>query len=416
MPLLKKRFIAEYFHHIELMKRLQGNGYFLFFIGLLALLLSACEEKNEYVAPPPPEVTISLPVKQKVTEYLEFTGTTKAVNFVEVRAKVSGDLKSMHFKPGLVVNKGDLLFTIDPEIYEAELAAAEAQLISAKAKLARAQAELDRSDKLVKKSFVSKTEHLRRKTERDVSQAAIALKTAQVNSAKIQLSYTQVTAPISGRISKNRVDIGNLVGESEATLLTTVTQYRPIYAYFHLNEHDLLRLMSLSRAAIKKTGHDHDRQPVSELGIPVYLGLADEEGFPHEGVYDFVESEINTNTGTIELRAVFANSEKPVLIYPGLFARLRIPIGNPEDALLVNERALASDQSGHYLLLVNKENKVEKRLVTTGQHINGMVVIKQGLKAEDKVIINGLQKARPGSVVNPKTDPVNPKTESATAG
>ena len=179
MALLIKRSIPDYFHHIEFMKRLPGNGYFLLFIGLLALLLSACEEKNEYVAPPPPEVTISLPVKQKVTEYLEFTGTTKSVNFVEVRAKVSGDLKSMHFKPGLVVNKGDLLFTIDPEIYEAELAAAEAQLISAKAKLARAQAELDRSDKLVKKSFVSKTEHLRRKTERDVSQAAIALKVAQ---------------------------------------------------------------------------------------------------------------------------------------------------------------------------------------------------------------------------------------------
>jgi len=386
------------------MNLLQRSCYLPCVIGFLVLLLTACEKKNEYVAPPAPDVTVSLPVKQTITEYLEFTGTTKAVNFVEVRAKVSGDLKSMHFKPGLIVNQGDLLFTIDPEPFKAELAAAQAQLTSAIAELAHAQAELKRSSELVTKGFVSQSEHLRRETKRDVAQAAIALKTAQVNSAEIQLSYTQVKAPISGRISKNYVDVGNLVGEGEATLLTTVTQYRPIYAYFHLNEHDLLRVMQLNRETIQqKTDHDPDRRPASDLGIQVYLGLADEEGFPHEGVYDFAESGIDTSTGTVELRAVFSNDEKPVRLYPGLFARLRLSIGHPKPALLINERALASDQSGHYLLLVNKENKVEKRLVTVGQHISGMVVIKQGVNAEDKVIINGLQKARPGSVVNPKT-------------
>jgi RND family efflux transporter MFP subunit len=309
----------------------------------------------------------------------------------------------MHFEPGLMVKRGDLLFTIDPEPFQAELAAAQAQLTSAKAKLAHAQAELNRSDELLPKGFVSQSEHLRRKTKRDIAQAAIALKEAQVNSAKIKLSYTQVKAPISGRVSKNQVDIGNLVGEGKATLLTTVTQYKPIYAYFHLNEHDLLRLMQLNRETIQQTGHDPDRRPASDLGIPVYLGLADEEGFPHKGVYDFAESGIDTSTGTIELRAVFENAEKPVRLFPGFFARLRLPIGDPKEALLTNERALGSDQSGHYLLLVNKENKVEKRLVSPGQRINGMVVIKKGLTAEDKVIINGLQKARPGSLVNPKT-------------
>ena len=403
MPLLMQRFFYDSFYHTGLMKLLQSCRYFPIFIGFLVLLLTACEQKNEYVAPPAPEVTVSLPTKQNVTEYLEFTGTTKSVNFVEVRAKVSGDLKSMHFKPGLKVKQGDLLFIIDPELYQAELAAAHAQLSSAKAELARAQAELNRASELLPKGFISKTEHLRRKTERDVAQAAIALKKAHVNSARIQLSYTQVKAPISGRISKNRVDVGNLVGEGEATLLTTVTQYQPMYAYFHLNEHDLLRLMQLNRETIQQTGHDPDSRPASELGIPVYLGLADEEGFPHEGVYDFAESGIDTSTGTVELRAIFANDEKPVRLYPGLFARLRLPIGDPKESLLINERALSSDQSGHYLLLVNKENKVEKRLVTPGQRIKGMVVIKQGLNAEDKVIINGLQKARPGSLVNPKT-------------
>lgn len=400
MSLLMQRFISNYFHHFRPMKLLQRSYYLPF---VIALLLSACDKKNEYVAPPAPEVTVSLATQQSVTEYLEFTGTTKAVSSVEVRAKVSGELKSMHFKPGLRVEQGDLLFTIDPEPYEAELAAAQAQLTSAKAELARAQSELNQASKLKQKGFSSKTEYLRRKTARDVAQAAIALQEAQVNSAEIQLSYTQVKAPIGGRISKNQVDVGNLVGEGEATLLTTVTQYRPIYAYFHLNEHDLLRLMQLNRETIQQTGHDPDSRPASELGIPVYLGLADEEGFPHEGVYDFAESGIDSRTGTVELRAVFANDEKPVRLYPGLFARLRLPIGEPRDSLLINERALSSDQSGHYLLLVNKENKVEKRLVTPGQRIKGMVVIKQGLNAEDKVIINGLQKARPGSLVNPKT-------------
>ena len=166
----------------------QRSCYLQFVIGFLVLLLTACEQKNEYVSPPAPDVTVSLPTKQSVTEYLEFTGTTKSVNFVEVRAKVSGDLKSMHFEPGLMVNQGDLLFTIDPEPYQAELAAAQAQLTSAKAELAHAQADLNRSDELLPKGFVSQSEHLRLKTKSDVALAAIALYTAQANSAKIQLS------------------------------------------------------------------------------------------------------------------------------------------------------------------------------------------------------------------------------------
>jgi RND family efflux transporter MFP subunit len=385
------------------MNLLQRNGYFHFILGLFVLLLTACEQKNEYIEPPAPDVTVSLPTKQDVSEYLEFTGTTEAVAFVEIRAKVSGDLESMHFEPGTMVNQGDLLFTISPEPFQARLAAAQAQLTSAKAELAHAQAELNRSDELVTKGFVSKSENLRRKTKRDVGLAAIALHTAEVNSAKILLSYTEVRSPIRGRVSRNEVDVGNLVGKGEATLLTTVTKYNPIYAYFHLNEHDLLSLMQLNRETIQQTDHDPDRRPASDLGIQVSLGLADEKGYPHKGVYDFADSRINTSTGTVELRAVFANNEKPVRLYPGLFARLRIDVGAPKQALLINERALASDQSGHYLLLVNKENKVEKRLVTPGQRINEMVVIKQGLNAKDKVIINGLQKARPGSLVNPIT-------------
>lgn len=378
--------------------------YSQFIIALFALLLVGCEQKNEYIAPPPPEVTVSQPTQMSVTEYIKFTGTTQAVGFVEVKARVSGILQSMHFDPGVQVKQGDLLFIIDPEPYQAELKAAQAELISAKAELNRAQAELNRADQLIQKNYISKTDHLRRKTERDVAQATIGLKVAKVRSAEIQVEYTQVVAPISGRVSRNRVDTGNLVGEGEATLLTTVTQYKPIYAYFHLNERDLLSLMTLRSKTAQSTGHDTDEMPDNRLNIPLQMGLADEDGYPHQGVLDFGESELNTSTGTIELRGVFANEKKPTRLLPGLFTRLHLPIGETPDALLISERAIAADQSGQYLLVVNKENKVEKRLVTLGQRIDGMVVIKQGIKADDKVIINGLQRARPGSVVTPQAD------------
>ncbi|NOR80639.1 MAG: efflux RND transporter periplasmic adaptor subunit [Methyloprofundus sp.] len=387
------------------MNHFQHRWYFQFFMGLFALLLSGCEKKNEYITPPPPEVTVSQPIQKSVTEYLEFTGTTKSVGYAEVKARVSGILESMHFEPGVAVKKGDLLFVIDPEPYQARLAAAQAELIAAKAELNRARAELKRADGLIKKNYISKTDHLRHKTARDVAQAAIGLKAARVRTAEIKLGYTQVVAPISGRVSRNMVDIGNLVGEGDATLLTAITQYKPMYAYFHLNERDLLSLMTLrSKKTTQESGHDVNEMPDSHLNIPLFMGLADEDGYLHQGILDFGESALNTSTGTIELRGIFPNTEEPVRLLPGLFARLRLPIGETPKALLISERAISADQSGRYVLVVDKENKVEKRLVTLGQHLEGMVVIKEGIKAEDKVIINGLQKARPGSLVNPKTD------------
>ncbi len=381
------------------MNLVQHRWYLPFLITLLALLSSACDQKNEYITPPPAEVTVSQPTQQNVTDYLEFTGTTQSVGFVEVKARVSGELKSMHFDPGTHVQQGELLFIIDPEPYQAELAAAQAELISAKAKLSQTQTELNRADELIKKHYISRTDHLRRKTERDVARAAIGLKAAIVRSAEIQLEYTQVTAPISGRVSRNMVDIGNLVGEGEATLLTTITQYEPMYVYFHLNERDLLRLMKLRSEKSQDIKFD-SKLSERDLNIPLQLGLADEEGYPHLGTLDFGESELNTSTGTIELRGIFANTEKPARLLPGLFTRLRLPVGKTPDALLINERAIAADQSGRYVLVVNEDNKVEKRPVTLGQNIGGMMVITEGIKASDRVIINGLQKARPGSLVN----------------
>jgi len=380
-------------------------------ISFFALFLSACEQKNEYIAPPPPEVTVSKPAVQSVTNYLEFTGTTHSVGFAEIKARVPGTLISMHFVPGTHVEKGTLLFVIEPEPYQATLAAAQADLVSAQAELNRAEAELKRANKLIKKHNISVADHLKRKTERDVAKAVIGVKKSKVLSAKIQLSYTQVTAPISGRVSRNMIDIGNLVGEEEATLLTSITQYSPMYTYFHLNERDLLSFMAMRNKEAEKKGHNSDKESDKQLNIPLFMGLADEEGYPHEGTLDFGESKINTATGTIELRGVFANTQKPSRLVPGLFTRLRLPIDTIADALLIDERAIGSDQGGRYLLIIDKENKVEKRPITIGQRIEHRIVIKKGLKASDTVIINGLQRARPGSIVNPQS-----ATEPTTAG
>jgi RND family efflux transporter MFP subunit len=381
----------------------------LLVLAVFTTLLINCSDQNQYIEPPPPDVTVSKPLQQKVTDYMEFTGTTKAIGAVDVRARVSGILESMHFDPGTYVNKGSLLFIIDPKPYQAELAAAEADLVSSIAEYNRAETEYERAEQLIKKGYISKTDHLRRLTEKEVAKAEIGRKKAKVQSARLTLGYTRVTAPISGRVGRNMVDIGNLVGESEATLLTNITQIRPMYAYFHLNERDLLEIMEVRREKVKeKEGHNPEQTPDAELQIPVFLSLANEQNYPHQGILDFAETSVDTMTGTIELRGVFPNAEIPARILPGLFSRLRIPIGNTPDALLVNEIAIGADQGGEFLLLINKENIVEKRPVTTGQTIDGYKVIKTGIHPDDRVIINGLQKARPGGKVNPqdaKTDP-----------
>jgi RND family efflux transporter MFP subunit len=384
------------------MSFLKGTYHYYLLVSLTCILMACSEGTNSYSAPPPTKVTVSQPAQQSVVEYLEFTGTTQSVGFAEVKAQASGLLKSMHFEPGLYVKKGDLLFIIDPAPYQANLEAAKAELMSAQAEFSRTEAELKRAESLIKKSFISKTDFLRRKTERNIAQATIGLKAAKVQSAEIQLSYTQVKAPISGRVSRNRVDVGNLVGEEEATLLTTVTQYKPMYAYFHLNERDLLRVMKIRAKKARALGYDIEKKSDQTLHIPLFLGLTDEQGYPHKGELSFGESALNTSTGTIELRGIFANAKKPARLIPGLFTRLRLPIGKIDNALLIDERAISADQSGRFVLVVDAKNKVEKRQVVLGQRIDGKVVIKRGINATDKVIIKGLQKARPGSIVTPQ--------------
>jgi RND family efflux transporter MFP subunit len=359
---------------------------------LLFFMAVSCGKGNEYVEPPPPKVTVAQPLEQDFIDYLEFTGTTRAFEEAEVRARVSGFLQSMHFTPGTAVEEGDLLFVIDPREYEAVEQAARAEVQSAQAELQRAEIELERAKRLFEQKAGAEADVVKWRGERDVARAAVARAKAKLERARLDLSYTRVTAPITGRVSRNYVDLGNLVGEGEPTLLTTVTRYDPMYVYFNLNERDLLKVMAMYREEISNT----------ELETPVYLGLATEEGYPHEGNYEFGESSVDPGTGTIQLRGIFPNSGSVPVLVPGLFTRLRMPIDKRTDALLVTERAIGADQSGRYLLAVNSENVVEKRLIRMGQLVDGLRVIEEGLRPGEWVVVNGLQRARPGAKVDPE--------------
>ena len=383
-------------------------------ISLIIWAVAACgSQSNEYVEPPPPKVTGAKPLQQEVTDYLEFTGTTQAFEEVEVRARVAGFLQSMNFTPGTKVEKGELLFVIDPREYQAELNAANAELGSAEAQLKRAEIEFKRAEKLFKQKAGAETDVVKWRGQRDVARADVLRAKAKIEKADLDLSYTQVTAPITGRVGRNLVDLGNLVGEREPTLLTTVTRYDPMYAYFNLNERDLLKVMAMNRNKIQEKGIDPAEDPVSEADIPVFLELANEEGYPHQGELDFAESGVDEETGTLQLRGVFPNPGPAPVLIPGLFVSLRLPVDKRDNALLVTERAIGSDQGGRFLLAVNSENMVEKRPIRMGQLVDGLRVIEEGLQPDDSVVVNGLQRARPGAKVEPEQTDMKSLTASA---
>ena len=370
-----------------------------FKIAGLALLiaLAGCEEQNTYVEPPPPKVTVATPAIKEVTDFLETTGTIVASAEVEIRARVAGVLKSMHFVPGTPVNAGDILFVIEPQEYEAELQAAEAELASAEAREVETTKTLERSKTLQDRGHVSQAKLDEAEANARAAKAEVLRQKARVEQAQINLGYTEVAAPISGRVGRNLVDIGNLVGENEPTNLTTVTSYDPIFVYFNLNERDLLRVTPILRERVKNLKIESGSSVAARAKLPVLLALADEEEFPREGLLDFAESGLDAGTGTLQVRAVFQNPETPPELYPGLFARVRLPISTRADMPLVLDRAIGADQSGRFVLVVNQENVVEKRNIELGQLIDGLRVIEDGIRAEDRVVVNGIQRARPGA-------------------
>ena len=380
---------------------------------LFAMSLAGGEETNTYVPPPPPKVSVAQPLLQEVIDYLEMTGSTVASGRVDVPARVSGELQSMHFHPGTDVETGDLLFVIDPREYQAALQGAAAELGVARAQVKRARIEFQRAKTLYAKKAGSESDVVRWQGELEVATAEIQRAQATRDRAQLDRDYTQVIAPISGRVGRNRIDIGNLVGEGEATVLTEITDFDPMYAYFNLNERDYLRLVTAYRKRVKERGLDPAVDPDRKAGIPVFMGLANEEGYPHTGIADFAESGLDPNTGTLQLRGVFENSGAPPPITSGLFARIRLPVAKRADMLLVSERAIGADQSGRFLLVANSDNVIEKRNIRQGQLSDGMRVIEEGLESGEWVVVNGLQRARPGGKVEPEKTDMTKLTVSA---
>lgn len=372
-------------------KGIPTNWKWLVAVVMTALLFAGCEEKNVYAPPPPPQVAVSKPVQKAVTDYADFNGLTQAVDYVEVRARVEGYLESINFQPGSHVKEGDLLFVIDPRPFQAKLDEAEAELERRKAELKQAEATLKRKELAYKANAVSEVEVIQGRADRDVAKAAIQAALAAIETAKLNLAYTRIHAPVSGRIGRDLVDEGNLVGASERTLLTTIVKDDPIYAYFNVNERDLLYY--------QQHPSRQDSPTNGQGNTPVFLGLSNQQGYPFKGHIDFVDNRLDPSTGTIQVRGVFANSEHK--LWPGLFARIRVPIGTRDDALLVPDLAVGTDQRGDYLLVVNKENAVEYRPVKTGAQVRDMRVIETGITADDRIIVEGLQRARPGLTVSP---------------
>ncbi len=366
---------------------------------LAALMLAAavlavfgCEGKEKgFVAPPPPKVTVQKPVQREITIYKNYTGVTKAHEAVDIRARVEGFLKSIDFTPSTLVKKGQLLFTIDPKPFQAKLDQALADLATNKAELQQAQATLIRKERAYKDRAVSEVEVIQARAEAAKAEAGIQSAKAEVETARINLSYTEIHSPIEGIISRNQVDVGNLVGSGQSTLLTSVVDVTPIYAYFHIPETDYINYKEMEKQGKAP-------KPFEDMNS-VYLGVGTGSDYPHKGKLDFFDPRVDPDTGTIEVRGVFDNPNLELL--PGMFARVRVPVGKVKDALLVPDSALGADQRGRFVLVVNDKNEVEYRLVEPGPLEGDMRAIMKGLKAGERVIVKGVQRVRAGSKATP---------------
>lgn len=372
---------------------------------LLGLALSGCSRSGAAPeAPPPPQVSVATVVKKDVTLWDEFTGRIEAVDKVEVRPRVAGYLDAVEFDEGRLVKKGEVLFRIDDREYRAAHARAVAEVDRARSRAALAQRQLERSRQLVASKLVARNDLDLREDDLAQAQADIKATQAAAEQARLNLEFTRVTAPIAGRVGKALVTPGNLVAPG-SSLLTTVVSMDPVYVSFDGDENTYLRYQELERSGELPSSR--------EAGNPVRMGLADEDGFPHQGTMNFVDNELDAGTGTIRARAVFSN--KDGLFTPGLFARVQLLGSGAQPALLISDRAVLTDQDRKYVYVIGPENKALRRDVKLGAQVDGLRIVSQGLVAEDRVIVNGVQKVFfPGMPVDPQVVPME-KPEQAVA-
>jgi len=359
------------------------------------LALQGCRsEATNAAAMPTPEVSVAAALERKVTEWDEFTGRLEAVESVEIRPRVTGYIESVNFNEGSVVHKGDLLFVIDQRPYRADLSKAQADLARAVARSELTATDVTRSEKLLAIKAVSQEEYDQRINASREAHASVQAARAAVESAQLNLEFTRVTSPITGRVSKAVVTAGNLVtgGSNTATLLTTVVSIDPIYVTFEGDEQVYLKYNELARRG--------DRSSSRDVANPVQMALANEDGYPHHGSMVFVDNQVDPRTGTIRARASFDN--KDGYLTPGLFARVKLLGHNSYSAVLVDDRAIGTDQSQKFVYVIDAENKVAYRAVKIGRLTDGLRIVQQGLQPGENVVINGLQRVHPGMVVAPQ--------------
>ncbi len=377
-------------------------------IGLALVWLGGCAPSNEYQPPPPPTVTVATPVRQDVTTYLEETGTTEPVEMVAIRARVSGYLEKINFEAGANVKAGDVLYVIQPDEYDAKVASAEAEVASNQARLKLAEIEQTRQRNLFAEKATSETKKDQAEADFLVAKAALQSAEAALKRAVLDQSYTEVTSPIDGRVGKTLVKLGNLVGETDATQLTTVVSYDPIYVNFNINERALLQATAMRRedAADQPNAGTASGEPPDLTDTKAYMRRAVDQGFPFAGHLEYADLGVDQSTGTFMIRAIFPNPE--MNIFPGLFVRIRVPMGVRENAVLLPERCLGADQAGRYVMLVGENNTVERRNIQVGAKYEDLIVITEGLTGDESVVIDGIQRARPGAEVTPKTTELSP--------
>ncbi len=364
--------------------------------GAVAIMFTGCGRSSARQQPPPPSVTVAPVLQKELVEWDEFTGRTEPVESVEVRPRVSGYIQEVRFRSGQLVKKGDVLFVIDPRWHQADFDRLEAESERAKVQLENSRREADRTPQLLENKAISTEEADARVARFQEAKASLLAAEAARDYAKLDLEYTQVRSPIDGRVSRALLTEGNYVsGVSGATtLLTTIVSVDPVYVYADIDEDTLLKFNALAHSGKIETNGDGR--------TPIELQLADEKDFPHQGYVESFDNRLDRSTGSILLRAVFPNSD--CRIVPGLFARIRVPLSERHPVLLVADSAIGTDQAQKYVLTVTATNTVEYRSVQLGPVVEGRRIVRSGLQAGDKIIVNGLQRARPGMPVTPQQE------------
>jgi RND family efflux transporter MFP subunit len=362
---------------------------------ILAFLMLVLSKGVLAVDMPPMPVIVTQPEMRELVEYDEFTGRFQAFQEVDIRARVSGYLEKIHFKDGQYVNQGDLLFSIDAKPYQATVDVAKAELKRVQSELVLAEQEVNRARRLVKMKAMAQEELDTRTANLNVAYANIESVKAALTTALLNLDYTKITAPISGRISNRRIDIGNLIQDGGGQILTSLVAESPLYFMFDVSEADYLKYQRRLIAENKNS--------LSDAAIEIKVRLLDEENFTHEGALNFIDNQLDSGTSTIRLRATFSDS-KQALLLPGMFGRVQIPVSDMKSTMLLPDKAIMSDMANKVVMTVNEDNIVVPKPVQLGELYQGLRIIKSGLEPTDKVVVEGIFRARPGATVIPKTE------------